>query len=218
MAGPGAPLPPPWFDHQQHAVAGNHLHPKEWQVLEILWRRRPNFVTTDTLMTLLYSDQPDDPPHDKIIAVFICRVRAALGPTPYSIRTLWLDGYQLLDFKDPGGEPTIGGIDDNVPLPPPPTTTRSGWPVGDKYQFAGLAVGQSRRIDNANLAQRLFESQSARLRRVPRRLRRCRPDADLAGRITRSAICSPFRSLGPGRGKRANSCLLPECLSPRFKP
>ena len=150
MAGPGAPLPPPWFDHQQHAVAGNHLHPKEWQVLEILWRRRPNFVTTDTLMTLLYSDQPDDPPHDKIIAVFICRVRAALGPTPYSIRTLWLDGYQLLDFKDPGGEPTIGGIDDNVPLPPPP---KSGWhQSGDKYQFAGLAVGQSRRIDNARLA------------------------------------------------------------------
>jgi hypothetical protein len=124
------------------------VRPKEWQVLEILWRRRPNIVSTDTLMTLLYSNQPDDPPIDAVIKVFISRLRGRLEPTPYSIGTLWGTGYKFLEFKDPGSEPVIGGVEDNVPRPPnaePPP------PAPDKYGFRELQIGQSRRIGNARL-------------------------------------------------------------------
>ena len=54
-------LPAPWFDHERHTVAGHRLALKEWQVLEILWRRSDKVVSPDTLMTLLYSDQPGHP-------------------------------------------------------------------------------------------------------------------------------------------------------------
>ena len=118
IAGAAERLPPAWFDHELHTVAGRHVRPKEWQVLEILWRRRPNIVSTDTLMTLLYSNQPDDPPIDAVIKVFISRLRGRLEPTPYSIGTLWGTGYKFLEFKDPGSEPVIGGVEDNVPRPP----------------------------------------------------------------------------------------------------
>ena len=141
---PGEPLPPPWFDGDCHTVAGEPLTPKEWQVLEILWRRRDRPVTSETLMTLLYSDQPDDPPQDKIIQVYICRLRAKLDRTPYSIRSTWGDGYQLLDHKQ-RTEIEIGEAEDDKP---PPRAAPRG---GDKYRLTDLKPGQSRRIVGARL-------------------------------------------------------------------
>jgi DNA-binding winged helix-turn-helix (wHTH) protein len=140
-------LPPPWFDHDARTVAGKQLTPKDWQVLEILWRRRHRKVSTDTLMTLLYSGEPDDPPADQIIAVYICRLRAALDPTPYSIQTGWRDGYQLLLHKQ-SAEPEIGGIEDDQPVP----QREQPRARGDKYGLAPLRPGQSRRIGNAKLS------------------------------------------------------------------
>jgi hypothetical protein len=117
-------------------------------VLEVLYRRRGRVVSTDTLMTLLYSDRPDDPPRDKIIDVYICHLRAALAPTPYAIRTDWGEGYQLVDYKQ-STEPVISSdIEDGVPPPPP----RERPTRRDKYGFADLLQpGQSRRIQNAKL-------------------------------------------------------------------
>jgi hypothetical protein len=149
LDGGGERLPPPWFDYDQRTVAGNPLTATEWRLLEILWRRRRgDAVTRDSLMTLLYGDRLDDPPEDKIIDVWICRLRAKLDPTPYAIRTHWGDGYRFLEHKDPGGDPVIGGIDDQVPVP----RREMPGPRGDKYGLAGLRPGQSRRVDNAKLA------------------------------------------------------------------
>ena len=58
-------LPGPWFDHDQRRVAGTPLTKFEWQLLEILWRRRDRTVSVDSLMTLLYGDRVDNPPADK---------------------------------------------------------------------------------------------------------------------------------------------------------
>ena len=143
-------LPPPWFDHDRHTVAGEHLGVKRWQILEILWRRRDRAVSTETLMTLLYSDQPDDPPDDKIIDVYISQLRRDLEPTPCSIRTDWGFGYQLCEYKQTG-DPVLGEVDDDVPPPQRPLRTVAGWVRNDKYQLAELKVGQSRRVDNAKL-------------------------------------------------------------------
>ena len=151
VAGQGERLPPPWFDHDRHTVAGEHLGVKRWQILEILWRRRDRAVSTETLMTLLYSDQPDDPPDDKIIDVYISQLRRDLEPTPCSIRTDWGFGYQLCEYKQTG-DPVLGEVDDDVPLPQRPLRTVAGWVRNDKYQLAELKVGQSRRVDNAKLS------------------------------------------------------------------
>lgn len=94
---PDEKLPPPWFDHGTHEVAGVRLPPIPWKILEILYRRRDRVVSKDSLMTLLYSDRPDNPPCEKIIDVFICRLRSVLKSTPYSIRTQWAIGYQWLE-------------------------------------------------------------------------------------------------------------------------
>ena len=143
-------LPPPWFDHDRHTVAGEHLGVMRWQILEILWRRRDRVVSTDTLMTLLYSDRPDDPPDEKIIDVLVSQLRRDLEPTPCSIRTDWGFGYQLCEYKQTG-DPVLGEVDDDVPLPQRPLRTVAGWVRNDKYQLAELKVGQSRRVDNAKL-------------------------------------------------------------------
>jgi len=151
VAGQGERLPPPWFDHDRHTVAGEHLSLKRWQILEILWRRRDRVVSTDTLMTLLYSDRPDDPPDEKIIDVLVSQLRRDLEPTPCSIRTDWGFGYQLCEYKHMAGDPVLGDVADDVPLPRPKPLTWAGWVRNDKYQLAELKVGQSRRVDNAKL-------------------------------------------------------------------
>ena len=151
VAGQGERLPPPWFDHDRHTVAGEYLSSKRWQTLEILWRRRDRVVSTDTLMTLLYSDRPDDPPDEKIIDVLVSQLRRDLEPTPCSIRTDWGFGYQLCEYKHMAGDPVLGDVADDVPLPRPKPLTWAGWVRNDKYQLAELKVGQSRRVDNAKL-------------------------------------------------------------------
>ena len=166
LAGQGERLPAPWFDHDPHTVAGEHLGPIRWQLLEVLWRRRNGVVSTDTLMTLLYSDRPDDPPEEKIIDVHICHLRRFLEPTPYSIRTDWGFGYQFVERKT-DGEPVLGGVDDGVPPPAPlgaQTRLFAGWVRNDKYQLAGLKVGQSRRIDNSKLSTLQSACRSAKQR------------------------------------------------------
>jgi hypothetical protein len=140
-------LPPPWFDHDRHMVAKVVLTPTEWRVLEILWRRRGRPVSSESLMALLCEDKPDDPPEDKIIKVYICRLRAALDPTPYSIRTNWGEGYELL-LRKGSGEPVVGEIEDTVQLP----RRTGGATRGDKYGLQALKSGQSRRIENAKIS------------------------------------------------------------------
>jgi DNA-binding winged helix-turn-helix (wHTH) protein len=147
LEGPGERLPPLWFDYDQRTVAGAPLTPMAWRVLEILWHRRGHAVSSDSLMTLLYTDKPDDPPDEKIIDVYICRLRAALDPTPYSIKTYWAVGYRFLLHKELA-EPVVGEVEDNEPAP----LREVARPKRDKYGLAGLQPGQSRRIDNAKLA------------------------------------------------------------------
>jgi two-component system cell cycle response regulator CtrA len=88
-------LPPPWFDHDRREVAGHRLTPREWQLLNILWRRRGKVLAKESLITLMYSDEVDNPPFDKIIDVFVCKLRRRLTPSPYWVETIWGHGYRL---------------------------------------------------------------------------------------------------------------------------
>lgn len=56
--------------------------------------KRP-MATKSELMTALYSLQIDDAPHDKIVDVFICKVRPKLRRFGVEIRTVWGQGYTI---------------------------------------------------------------------------------------------------------------------------
>ncbi|MBB6306245.1 helix-turn-helix domain-containing protein [Xanthobacter tagetidis] len=66
---------------------------KEEQVLSLLLARP--LVSRADLMTALYSLSVDDPPSERIIDIFILRVRRALKPHGIEIQTRWGQGWFL---------------------------------------------------------------------------------------------------------------------------
>ncbi|WP_020179811.1 helix-turn-helix domain-containing protein [Methylopila sp. M107] len=69
------------------------LTPKQASVLGFLLNRP--MATKDELMTALYALDVDDPPHQKIIDVFVCHLRRKLRPFGIEIRTVWGQGYAI---------------------------------------------------------------------------------------------------------------------------
>jgi two-component system cell cycle response regulator CtrA len=51
--------------------------------------------TRDMLMDALYWDRPGEEPGDKILDVFILRLRERLGAHGIGIRTVWSSGYEM---------------------------------------------------------------------------------------------------------------------------
>jgi hypothetical protein len=146
IARPSEKMPEPWFDDDQKTIAGAQVEPMIWKTLEILWRRRAQHLSVDILMTLLYSDKPDDPPGDRVIRVHICKLRNALTPTPYAIDSLYVAGYRLVDRDQAGprvGAPAdLGALETGIPLPRLPKLRVSR----DKYGLRAMLVGESRII------------------------------------------------------------------------
>jgi hypothetical protein len=48
-----------------------------------------------TFMTALYSNEADDPPEEKIIDVFVCKMRKKLQPFGITIDTSWGEGFSM---------------------------------------------------------------------------------------------------------------------------
>jgi DNA-binding winged helix-turn-helix (wHTH) protein len=149
IARPGERLPAPWFDHDQKTIGSEHVEPKLWEVMQILWKRRGHYTTRDSFMALLYGDRPDDPPHEKIIDVFISKLRRVLTTTPYAIDSAYNSGYQLIDRAriEVGSPLEIGEIESGVPVPPSKINTIPK----DRYGFAELKIGDSRRVFNIRI-------------------------------------------------------------------
>jgi hypothetical protein len=144
---PAERLPPPWFDHNRHEIAGRHLAPKVWEVLEVLWRRRGKLVSIDSFMTLLYGSGPNDQPEWHTITTFLCYVRRALEPTPYRIENAYGGRWRLIEIGL--DEPKLGAIENDILLP---HAKRFAKPGGDKYGLGAMQLGQSRKIEGARLS------------------------------------------------------------------
>ncbi len=69
------------------------LSPSEAKLLKCLVRRE--LMTRDNAMALLYSARGGDEPHDKIIDVFIARLRSKLKADRITIITHWGQGWYL---------------------------------------------------------------------------------------------------------------------------
>ncbi|OPZ76463.1 MAG: Cell cycle response regulator CtrA [Alphaproteobacteria bacterium ADurb.Bin438] len=76
-----------------------HLTGTEYEILELLSRRKGSKVTKNQFLTHIYNEM-DDEPEIKIIDVFICKLRKkikdATGGDNY-IETVWGRGYALQD-------------------------------------------------------------------------------------------------------------------------
>jgi DNA-binding winged helix-turn-helix (wHTH) protein len=90
-------LPPPWFDHaRREVIVGDE--PRKipggqlFRLLVILWERPDRLLSQNILMSLLYPN-PDTAPRDKIIDIYMVRLRQALRGTPYSILNRFGEGY-----------------------------------------------------------------------------------------------------------------------------
>lgn len=70
------------------------LSKTEAEILAVLAKRHGKLVTKESLMTLIYSGEADALPDDKVIDVWICKIRPKL-PVSCSIKTLHGQGYRL---------------------------------------------------------------------------------------------------------------------------
>lgn len=82
--------------------AGELFFPLEWRLtahearlLGVLVRHR--LATKSAIMTALYSERADDAPAEKIVDVFICKLRAKIEPLGMKISTAWGQGWALDD-------------------------------------------------------------------------------------------------------------------------
>lgn len=65
-----------------------------FNLLSHLYRRMPNHVTHDSIMTVLYADNLE-PPFDATVKMHIMKLRRLLEPTELQIVTVWGIGYRL---------------------------------------------------------------------------------------------------------------------------
>src|SRR5437016_4348358 len=96
---PKIDMPAQYFDRECRAVLIGHerrrLRPQEWNLLEILWRRRGSRVSIDAIMELLYRNRKDAAGDDAIVKTLVAHVRKALCGTPYAIDNEPKLGYRL---------------------------------------------------------------------------------------------------------------------------
>ena len=63
------------------------------RLLDRLFQSPGELVTRQNLMNAMYYDRPHSEPVDKIVDVFVCKLRKRLAGTKYEIRAEWGKGY-----------------------------------------------------------------------------------------------------------------------------
>jgi two-component system cell cycle response regulator CtrA len=102
-------------------VPSSTLVPQEWMLTTKEARVFSHLTTRQiaskrTIMQALYFDQhSDDEPQEKIVDVFVCKMRKKLKPYGVQIETIWGQGYSLVDREQYA----------HLPVPRPPADLRS---------------------------------------------------------------------------------------------
>jgi DNA-binding winged helix-turn-helix (wHTH) protein len=147
IASSSSEMPTEYFDRETRAilvgVESRRLRPQEWNLLEILWRRRESRVSVESIMALLITNGSND-----IVKTLVRAVRRALNGSPYGIDNEPKLGYRLV--RNASRRPIIiGEMESGVPIPKP--NWRNAYPYdGYKYPFRNLSVGQSVLVRNGD--------------------------------------------------------------------
>ncbi|WP_198666043.1 winged helix-turn-helix domain-containing protein [Tropicimonas sp. IMCC34043] len=75
---------------------------REARLFRILERSAGNCIGKETLLARLYADRPLDTPDQKILDVFVCKIRKKLDGAPCRIETEHGVGYRLVKLQAPG--------------------------------------------------------------------------------------------------------------------
>ena len=91
-------------------VKSDHMSHTMFRLAKALFDNSPNIMSRLRLHDVLYSERDDGGPYDKIVDIWICRLRMALGPVDLIIQNVWGAGYVMIR-KPPGWKPesTAGG-------------------------------------------------------------------------------------------------------------
>lgn len=78
-----------------------NLTKHERAIAKMLYDRKGQVVRKDRIMTALYAARvtDDEIPEEKIIDVFVCKLRKKLKGTGWQIKTAWGVGYSLHDER-----------------------------------------------------------------------------------------------------------------------
>lgn len=93
------------LDAKMVSVGGVHidLTTKEYEILKLLSQRKGMILSKEIILNQLYSGI--DVPNEKIVDVFICKLRKKLGSEIDAnayIKTVWARGYELRDPTEAG--------------------------------------------------------------------------------------------------------------------
>jgi DNA-binding response OmpR family regulator len=85
---------PPEIDVERHVVrsTGAHIRPVQMDILGILWKRRGTVVSQETLLRLVWGQNP--PSADAVVREHIRVLRKALKGSPYAIVTRYPRWYE----------------------------------------------------------------------------------------------------------------------------
>ena len=75
------------------SVAFFKLSKSEERIFSILLRQ--GYVSRSSILDFLYLERDEDEPYEKILDVFVCRLRKKLGKYGISVQTVWGQGYAL---------------------------------------------------------------------------------------------------------------------------
>ena len=70
------------------------------QVIAGILKCAPRPATLGFLMDYVYGAETDDEPHDKIISVYICKIRREIAHTRFGIETIWGAGWKIVEIDD----------------------------------------------------------------------------------------------------------------------
>ena len=76
-------------------LPGVHLTTSEHTILRTMFRNEGRVVTREVIMNTIYPHL-EDAPEQKIIDVFVCKIRAKISGQPFKIETVWGRGYRLV--------------------------------------------------------------------------------------------------------------------------
>lgn len=79
-------------------ISGTHVvrfTKNQTVVLDLLWSKRPNVVTKQSIWNSLYALDPNGGPDPKVIDVMIYHIRKKLAPAGLEIVTVWGRGFVL---------------------------------------------------------------------------------------------------------------------------
>src|SRR3990172_3185345 len=96
----GQLLPPKgMFNDERHEVLANgewrYLKPMSWKALGVFRRNLGRLCTRGMFIEALYEHEADWPDNDRIVDVYLSRVRRALQGTPLHITTVFRMGWRL---------------------------------------------------------------------------------------------------------------------------